>query len=109
MKNLLSILLLPLFAVGCSKSVDERADEYVEASFTLCGAKVQSYSLGDDGKIRIVCENDSYFLVKDQGTLAYMQELNGAYCQGKGFNAFHERKSYYTFICSGDKSFNVPK
>ncbi|MGF1681695.1 hypothetical protein [Photobacterium minamisatsumaniensis] len=94
---------------GCSKSVDERADDYTEASFTLCGSNVQSYSEGDDGKIRILCENESYFLVKDQNSLAYMHELNGAYCKGKGFSAFHERSNYYTFTCEGERNFNIPK
>ncbi|MGF1716156.1 hypothetical protein L4D08_14880, partial [Photobacterium chitinilyticum] len=61
MKPLLSIILLPLLLAGCSQSVDERADEYVDLSFTLCGAKVKTYSQGDDGKIRVICDNDSYF------------------------------------------------
>ncbi|MGF1687441.1 hypothetical protein L4C36_12200 [Photobacterium japonica] len=108
MKQLI-VIFLSLLAVGCSKSVDERADDYVEASFTLCGSKVKSYSQGDDGKIRVRCENDSYFTVKDQATLAYMHELNGAYCHGKGFQAFNERQRYFTFVCNGEKRFNIPK
>ena len=109
MKLFLTIILLPFFLTSCSKSVDEQADEYVDLSFTLCGAKVKAYSQGDDGKIRVVCENDSYFLVKDRETLAYMNELNGAYCYGKGFSVFNERSNYYTFTCMDDKSFNIPK
>ncbi|GAB3524556.1 MULTISPECIES: hypothetical protein [Photobacterium] len=109
MKPLLSIILLPLLLAGCSQTVDERADEYVDLSFTLCGAKVKTYSQGDDGKIRVICENDSYFLVKDKETLAYMNELNGAYCYGKGFSVFNERSNYYTFTCKDEKSFNIPK
>ncbi|KLV09502.1 hypothetical protein ABT57_11375 [Photobacterium ganghwense] len=103
------MLFLPLVVTGCSQSIDERADHYVEVSYTLCGAKVRSYSQGDDGKIRIVCDNNSYFSVKDEDTLAYMHELNGAYCQGKGFSNFHERSRYFTFTCEDDKNFNVPK
>ncbi|MCW8329843.1 hypothetical protein MD588_13600 [Photobacterium sp. SDRW27] len=109
MKPLLSIIFLPLILTACSKSVDERADEYVDTSFTLCGSKVQAFSQGDDGKIRVVCENESYFLVKNQETLAYMHELNGAYCKGKGFQTFNERSKYYTFTCIDDRSFNIPK
>ncbi|MDV5168607.1 hypothetical protein [Photobacterium rosenbergii] len=109
MKKLLIVTFLPLVIAGCTKSVDERADEFVEASFTLCGSNVQSYAQGDDGKIRVVCENNSYFSVKDQETLAYMHELNGAYCRGKGFSSFHERSRYFTFTCMGEKSFNIPK
>ncbi|PSW09997.1 hypothetical protein C9I98_25425 [Photobacterium sanctipauli] len=109
MRNILMLITTAVITTGCSKSVDERADEYTEASFTLCGSKVQSYSQGDDGKIRILCENDSYFLVKDQASLAYMHELNGAYCKGKGFSAFHERSRYFTFTCEGDRNFNIPK
>ncbi|MGF1723960.1 hypothetical protein [Photobacterium nomapromontoriensis] len=109
MKKMLAVIFFSVVMVGCSMSVDERADDYVDASFTLCGAKVQSFSQGDDGKIRVVCENNSYFSVKDKTTLAYMHELNGAYCHGKGFTTFNERSRYYTFTCRGDKQFNIPK
>ncbi|CAH0534720.1 hypothetical protein VST7929_02670 [Vibrio stylophorae] len=107
--RMMSLLACTLLLAGCAKSIDERADEYMDVSFELCGMKVQSYSHSDDGKIRILCENDSYFLVKDQDTLRYMQELNGAYCKGKGFAAFQERSNYFTFSCNGGANFNIPK
>ncbi|MGF1760758.1 hypothetical protein L4D76_23110 [Photobacterium sagamiensis] len=109
MKAILSVIFAVLALSGCSKSVDEQADDYVDVSFSLCGTKVKAYSQGDDGKIRVICDNDSYFLVKSEETLTYMQELNGAYCHGKGFSLFNERKNYYTFTCAGDKNFNIPK
>ncbi|ELR63791.1 hypothetical protein C942_03250 [Photobacterium marinum] len=109
MKRIFSVIILSMLLGACSKSVDQRADEYVDVSFTLCGAKVKAFSQGDDGKIRVVCDNESYFLVKNEETLAYMHELNGAYCHGKGFRTFNERSSYYTFTCMDDKNFNIPK
>ncbi|OAN18082.1 hypothetical protein A3K86_03970 [Photobacterium jeanii] len=109
MMRILGVTFLMLLLSACSKSVDQQADDYVEASYALCGAKVKAFSKSDDGKIRIICQNDSYFVVKNQGTLAYMQELNGAYCHGKGFAVFSERENYYTFTCADDKNFNIPK
>ncbi|CAG20467.1 MULTISPECIES: membrane lipoprotein lipid attachment site-containing protein [Photobacterium] len=109
MKSLLSVIVALFVLTGCSKSVDQQADDYVDVSYTLCGTKVKAFSQGDDGKIRVICENDSYFVVKNQDTLAYMHELNGAYCLGLGFAVFTERSNYYTFTCSNDKNFNIPK
>ncbi|MDO6707965.1 MULTISPECIES: hypothetical protein [unclassified Photobacterium] len=110
MKALISLAAVSaVLLAGCSASVDERANDFVDVSYSLCAAKVQSFSQGDDGKIRVVCDNDSYFSVKSQQTLTVMNELNGAYCQGKGFSHFNERSDYYTFTCLNDKNFNIPK
>ncbi|WP_246616419.1 hypothetical protein [Thaumasiovibrio subtropicus] len=103
------LLAVCLALVGCAKSVDQRADEYLDVSYQLCAANVKAYSHSDDGKIRIICEDDSFFLVKDEKTLEMMHELNGAYCTGQGFKVFHDRKSYYTFTCSNERQFNIPK
>lgn len=109
MKTVLSVIFAVLVLSGCAKSIDEKADDYIDVSFSLCGTKVKSFSQGDDGKIRVICDNDSYFVVKSEETLALMQELNGAYCRGQGFSVFTERKKYYTFTCANDKNFNIPK
>ncbi len=105
----IGLFAICLVLVGCSKSVDERADDYLDVSYQLCAANVKAYSHGDDGKTRIICEDDSFFLVKDEETLDMMNELNGAYCNGQGFNVFHDRKNYFTFTCSNDRQFNIPK
>ncbi|MDO6542873.1 hypothetical protein [Photobacterium sanguinicancri] len=109
MIRVFSVIFFTVAVTACSQTVDQQADDYVEASYALCGAKVKAFSKSDDGKIRVICQNDSYFVVKNQSTLAYMQELNGAYCHGKGFTVFSERKNYYTFTCVDDKNFNIPK
>jgi len=98
-----------LALAGCSASIDERANDFVDVSYSLCGAKVKAFSQSDDGKIRVVCENDSYFSVNNQQTLTVMNEINGAYCHGRGFSHFNERSDFYTFTCMNDKNFNIPK
>ncbi|MGF1763601.1 hypothetical protein [Aliivibrio kagoshimensis] len=103
------VLVLSVWLVACSSSVDEKADDFMDVSFNLCATKIKSFSKGDDGVIRTVCEDGSYFQVKNQQTIEVMQEINGAYCNGVGFSAFNERKNYYTFTCKNDRSFNVAK
>ncbi|MBL4829547.1 MAG: hypothetical protein JKY55_06640 [Aliivibrio sp.] len=104
-----AVVGLSVLLAACSNSVDEKADDFMDVSFNLCATKVKSFSKGDDGIIRTVCEDGSYFQVKNQETIEVMQEINGAYCNGVGFSSFNERKKYYTFTCKNDRSFNIAK
>ena len=36
-------------------------------------------------------------------------DLNATYCEGEGFEKFHEREKYYTFTCQNGAFFNVAK
>ncbi|MGF1868438.1 hypothetical protein [Photobacterium indicum] len=109
MKIMILTLLAFTLLSGCSQSVDERADDYTDVSFALCGTNVKAFSQGDDGKIRLICDDESYFSLKNNQTLVQMQEINGAYCLGEGFSMFSERKNYYTFTCKSNKRFNIAK
>ncbi|WP_157037886.1 hypothetical protein [Photobacterium aquae] len=104
-------LAIAMTVSGCGATFDDHADDYVNLGFDLCGstAKVHTFARSKNGRMRISCDDNRYFLLHNHDTLAYANELNGVYCLGKGFSTFRERHNAYSFECLDRKRFHIPK
>ncbi|PMH37493.1 hypothetical protein BCU68_07710 [Vibrio sp. 10N.286.49.B3] len=93
---------------GCS-SGNTKHDNYMEASFELCNTEVKLYSVSDDERVRIICDDDSKFTLKSEDTLETMREININYCDGEGLGKFSESSNYYSFRCKSGTLLSIPK
>ena len=108
MKSLaLTTIVLTLLLSGCSKNTQE--DNYLDASFELCGTDVKVYSVSDDGRVRIICNDGSKFTLNKQSTLQVMRDINIDYCTGEGLSKFSESKRYYSFQCKSGTQLTINK
>ena len=86
-----------LILVACTSSTQQ--DNFRQASFELCNAEVDIYSLSDDGRVRILCSDGSKFALNNENTLTTMRDINIDYCDGEGLGKFNESAKYYSFRC----------
>ncbi|WP_413283936.1 hypothetical protein [Vibrio sp. MA40-2] len=100
--------LLSLILVGCS-SQNTQQDNYLDASFELCNTEVSTYSVSDDGRVRIICADDSKFTMNSEATLEIMRDINIDYCTGEGLSKFNESRRYYSFQCKSGTTLSINK
>ena len=99
---------LSLILVGCS-SQNMQQDNYLDASFELCNTEVSTYSVSDDGRVRIICADDSKFTMNSEDTLEIMRDINIDYCTGEGLSKFNESSRYYSFQCKSGTTLSINK
>ena len=104
--GLVAILVSGVLA-GCASN-EQRAN-YQEASFELCNTSVKVYSVSDDGRVRIVCEDGAKFSLQSESTLDTMRDINADYCSGEGLGKFSESSNYYMFQCKSGALLSVAK
>ncbi|MCA2016521.1 hypothetical protein LDJ79_10385 [Vibrio tritonius] len=104
--GLVAILVSGVLA-GCASN--EQRDNYQEASFELCNTSVKVYSVSDDGRVRIVCEDGAKFSLQSESTLDTMRDINADYCSGEGLGKFSESSNYYMFQCKSGALLSVAK
>ncbi|MDV7104781.1 hypothetical protein R3X26_10265 [Vibrio sp. TH_r3] len=97
-----------LILVGCS-SQNTQQDNYLDASFELCNTEVSTYSVSDDGRVRIICADDSKFTMNSEETLEIMRDINIDYCTGEGLSKFNESNRYYSFQCKSGTTLSINK
>ncbi|MDA9556237.1 hypothetical protein N9R79_01870 [Vibrio sp.] len=102
-----SVSLLLGALSGCSS--DTPSDVYQEMSFELCNTNIKVYSISDDGRVRVICEDGSKFAMKNEKTLYTMKDINIEYCDGGGLGKFNESKKYYSFKCKSGALLSIPK
>ncbi|CAM2908124.1 hypothetical protein [Vibrio rarus] len=107
MQRLLCTLSV-LFLLGCADK-NTQEDNYLDASFELCNTEVSLYSVSDDGKVRIICADDSKFALSSEETLEIMRDINVDYCSGEGLSKFNESRRYYTFRCKSGTQLSINK
>lgn len=107
--NKLSVVLVGLVAglVGCTSPTQR--DQYMEASFELCNTSVKIYSISDDERVRIVCEDGSKFALNNKDTLEVMRDINLDYCDGEGLAQFNESDRYHMFRCKSGSLMSIHK
>ena len=102
------VLCLGTVLSGCSSDNTVR-DNFYDASFELCGTEVKVYSVDDDGQTRIVCADDSKFMLDGEETLKAMSEINMTYCTGEGLAQFNEADDRYFFKCKSGEKMSITK
>ncbi|WP_162063331.1 hypothetical protein [Vibrio taketomensis] len=107
MEKLIMLLFSSLLLLGCH-SVSTQ-DHYREASFELCNAEVDIYSVSDDGRVRIVCSDGAKFALAKENTLYTMRDINIEYCDGEGLGKFSESSRYYSFKCKSGTLLSITK
>jgi hypothetical protein len=100
-------ILTATVIAGCAQNTQQ--DNYLEASFELCNTEVNLYSVSDDGRVRIVCKDDSKFALNSEKTLDIMRDINIDYCNGEGLGQFSESRKYYSFRCKSGTLLNINK
>lgn len=108
MQKLSLLGFFALILVGCS-SQNTQQDNYLDASFELCNTEVRTYSVSDDGRVRIICEDDSKFTMNSEETLEIMRDINIDYCTGEGLSKFNESRRYYSFQCKSGTTLSINK
>ncbi|MFC1237345.1 hypothetical protein L3V77_13325 [Vibrio sp. DW001] len=108
MQKLGLLSFLSLILVGCSTQ-NTQQDNYLDASFELCNTEVRTYSVSDDGRVRIICEDDSKFTMNSEATLEIMRDINIDYCTGEGLSKFNESRRYYSFQCKSGSTISINK
>ncbi len=108
MKKLGLLGAFALILVGCSAK-NTQQDNYLDASFELCNTEVQTYSVSDDGKVRIICADGSKFTMNSEETLEIMRDINIDYCTGEGLSKFNESRRYYSFQCKSGTMLSINK
>jgi hypothetical protein len=103
-----TLIAAAILIVGCS-SKNTAQDNYMEASFELCNTEVDVYSLSDDGRVRIICSDDSKFALASEKTLEIMRDINVDYCNGGGLGSFNESSKYYSFKCKSGTLLSISK
>jgi len=103
---MLFFLLLSLLS-GCSAG--QQRDNYIEVSYELCGTNVKIYSVSDDGRLRVVCQDGGNFALSSAKSLKKMQDINLDYCDGQGLGKFSETTSRYLFQCKSGSLLSINK
>lgn len=107
MKTLSLLGICAIALVGCSNTTQQ--DNYLDASFELCNTEVDVYSVSDDGRVRIICVDNSKFTMDSEETLEIMRDINIDYCTGEGLAKFHESSRYYSFQCKSGTMLSINK
>ncbi len=107
MKYFTLAAITALVLSGCASNTQE--DNYLDASFELCNTEVKVFSTSDDGKIRIICADESKFALDSAKTLDVMRDLNATYCSGEGLGKFNESRRYYSFQCKSGSLISINK
>ncbi len=100
--------LSALTLFGCG-SAPTQQDHYMDASFELCNTEVDIYSISDNGRVRIVCDDGSKFSLRSEATLETMRDINADYCSGEGLSKFNESQRYYQFRCKSGETISINK
>jgi hypothetical protein len=108
MQKLGLIGFFSLILVGCADQ-NTQQDNYLDASFELCNTEVRTYSVSDDGRVRIICADDSKFTMNSEETLEIMRDINIDYCTGEGLSKFNESRRYYSFQCKSGTTLSINK
>lgn len=108
MKMLSLLGACALVLAGCSTQ-NTQQDNYLDASFELCNTEVQTYSVSDDGRVRIICADGSKFTMNSEATLEIMRDINIDYCTGEGLSKFNESNRYYSFQCKSGTTLSINK
>jgi hypothetical protein len=108
MQKLGLIGFFSLILVGCADQ-NTQQDNYLDASFELCNTEVRTYSVSDDGRVRIICADDSKFTMNSEETLEIMRDINIDYCTGEGLSKFNESRRYYSFQCKSGTTLSITK
>ena len=106
------LAMLGLFTVtlaACSSDIQTQNDNYLDASFELCNTEVKTYSVSDDGRVRIICADGSKFTMNSEETLEVMRDINIDYCAGEGLSKFNESRRYYSFQCKSGTNLSINK
>lgn len=108
MKKFGLLAVCALIIAGCS-SQNTQQDNYLDASFELCNTEVDTYSVSDDGRVRIICADGSKFTMNSEETLKIMRDINIDYCTGEGLSKFNESRRYYSFQCKSGTTLSINK
>ncbi|KLN64283.1 MULTISPECIES: hypothetical protein [Vibrio] len=108
MKNIFAAAVVAITLAGCASEPTQQ-DNYMDASFELCNTEVKTYSVSDDGRVRIVCADGSKFALRSEATLDTMRDINADYCSGEGLSKFNESTKYYQFRCKSGETISVNK